>query len=766
MIRYRLEEDLILELLNHQPETVIFYMPVYENLQAGKVINFEIAYCNREAERANGFTTGTLTGKTLVELTRNDSNLFKTLFGQIMQVFGTGEKTETTYFHPIFHRHFNVIRSRVKGGVLSIARDVTEQVNDREEKDRQTALNNSILDSSINGFFAAEAIRNEAGAVVDLKIVRINKAFTRMVSMTEEQVVGKRYLDVFPSGAAQGTFRMNVEVIETGRPLRKEIRYKGETMDAWYDVSITKLGDGIIVNFTDITESRKQKEAIETFAGYLQRVINASQTSIMMLTPVYDTSGYPADFRFTLVNQAYASFKQLPVSEINGHLASQIFPQPLQPLIFENYRDTILTGKENRFHLHCVINNEEIWVYVNTVKVDNDLLVTFNNYSDIKRLQQQIEKTAERLNAVFQASQAGLFSLKPIMDEQGNITDFRFVIVNPAVASYVGQKPEDLVGDLGSKWFPAYISSGIFDMYRQTYLTGQTLRKDVHFTQDNLDLYLDVMSTKMEDEVLVTLNDFTLLKNLQLQLEQKISELQRSNRSLEDFAYAASHDLKEPLRKINFFSERLKSQLEAALTEETARTFQRLETATERMRMLVDDLLAYSQASAKPRLSEKVNLNDVLAQVLTDLELEITEKQVRVNSNELPVITGNPSQLQQLFQNLVGNAIKYSREGVVPHVNITAKAVGRRAIYEKFAPPEMRSAYYQITVEDNGIGFEQENAERIFQVFQRLHGNAEYKGTGVGLAIARKVAEHHNGFIEAFGEPGKGARFEVYLPAD
>jgi light-regulated signal transduction histidine kinase (bacteriophytochrome) len=241
-------------------------------------------------------------------------------------------------------------------------------------------------------------------------------------------------------------------------------------------------------------------------------------------------------------------------------------------------------------------------------------------------------------------------------------------------------------------------------------------------------------------------------------------ELQRSNQNLEEFAYAASHDLKEPMRKIQLFSDRLKNNLEQKLSAEERNFFDRILHATQRMNTLIDDLLMYSHVSRGAVLEEKVDLNQKVKAVLEDLELEVAEKKAEVTVDSLPVIKGHRRQLQQLFQNLIGNAIKYTRPEVPPRVHISSRLV--KGAEEPHIPAEKKNEpFYLIEVRDNGIGFDPEDAERIFNVFTRLHGNAEYKGTGVGLSIVRKVVENHGGLIWAESKQGEGSTFKVLLPA-
>jgi PAS domain S-box-containing protein len=249
------------------------------------------------------------------------------------------------------------------------------------------------------------------------------------------------------------------------------------------------------------------------------------------------------------------------------------------------------------------------------------------------------------------------------------------------------------------------------------------------------------------------------------ELEKANEELRRSNQNLEEFAYAASHDMKEPIRKIHFFADRLKERLSSKLEEEDRRYFERLEMGSKRMSSLIDDLLLYSHVSRGVRLDETVDLNQTLAFVLDDLELHMEEKCARIEVGPLPTIKGQQRQLQQLFENLLANALKYSKPEMAPEVTITSGLVNGKEMAVHHSGIERERCYHLIEVKDNGIGFNQEDADRIFNVFTRLHGNSEYKGTGVGLSIARKVVQNHGGYIWAESTPGEGAIFKILLPA-
>lgn len=228
------------------------------------------------------------------------------------------------------------------------------------------------------------------------------------------------------------------------------------------------------------------------------------------------------------------------------------------------------------------------------------------------------------------------------------------------------------------------------------------------------------------------------------------AELQRSNQELQDFAYVASHDLQEPLRKIQAFGGILESEYSDQLAD-GAEYLKRMHAAATRMSQLIDDLLVFSRVTTKPPVPTKVNLDEIVGDVLSDLENRISETKGEVRVGKLPNIQADPTHMRQLFQNLIANALKFNREGVPPVVVVESKLRKKDNLYE-------------ITISDNGIGFDEKYAERIFGVFQRLHGRGSYEGTGIGLAVCRKIVERYGGTITAEGHTGEGAKFTIKFP--
>ncbi|CCH01681.1 PAS/PAC sensor signal transduction histidine kinase [Fibrella aestuarina BUZ 2] len=271
-----------------------------------------------------------------------------------------------------------------------------------------------------------------------------------------------------------------------------------------------------------------------------------------------------------------------------------------------------------------------------------------------------------------------------------------------------------------------------------------------------------------------TAQDVTEQRRIQQALERQVQErtqllqalvrdLERSNANLQQFAYVASHDLQEPLRKIRSFGNLLIDQFGDQLGD-GADLLSRMQAAASRMSVLIQDLLTFSRISTRQETATAVELSQTIHTALADLELRIQETEAVVDVDQLPTVQGDASQLGQLFQNLLSNALKFNVPNQRPHIQVRSQTVAADLLPADVRPTRPASAYYRIDVTDNGIGFEAKYTDRIFQVFQRLHGRGQYEGTGIGLAICEKVAANHGGAITATSQPNQGATFSVYLP--
>jgi signal transduction histidine kinase len=289
------------------------------------------------------------------------------------------------------------------------------------------------------------------------------------------------------------------------------------------------------------------------------------------------------------------------------------------------------------------------------------------------------------------------------------------------------------------------------DLYRKTH---QLMQQERNLIAANSSLETEIEERRTSEEKVRMLN---------FQLLQNNDELKSINEELDRFAYVASHDLQEPLRKIMVFSDVVSMKLQGKVDADVQNSLNKIVRASERMQKLINDLLKFSRHSNTIDDFKEVNLNDLLAEVLSDMEADISKKEAVVRVDKLPVIQAIPSQLRQLFQNLIGNALKFSRNGIIPVIRIESQLIENMEVTDNNGFSSSKT-FQRILVHDNGIGFDAKYAEDIFVVFKRLHSYHEFEGSGIGLSICKKIVDKHKGTIAAEGKLNEGATFIITLP--
>jgi len=348
------------------------------------------------------------------------------------------------------------------------------------------------------------------------------------------------------------------------------------------------------------------------------------------------------------------------------------------------------------------------------------------------------------------------------IDDRGIITLF-----NPAASKLFGYSSDEVIGKNVSMLMPEPDSAkhdGYIHNYQSTGI-GKIIGIGREVTAMRKDgwqfpITLSVSEVKLDNQTIYTgiVHDITEQKIIEEQLRRHAAALERSNSDLQDFAYVSSHDLQEPLRKIQSFGDRLLSKERENLSETGKDYLDRILNAASRMQRLIDDLLSFSRVTTKAKPFIQVDLNEILKEVLSDIEVSIEKSGAIIDAEKLPVIQGEPTQMRQLFQNLISNALKFRKDGVKPIIKIYSKNIQRRDHLTSTPGDQSIELYF----EDNGIGFSEKYLDKIFNIFQRLEGQ-KYEGSGVGLAICRKIATHHGGTITAKSTLGEGATFIVTL---
>lgn len=769
MIKTQEDSLIFSEFFDVLPQAIIWLQPVY-SFDNSTIIDFRCMYSNTAGLQYFSTTRERLIDSFISDFPNITSEMRQALLKELPGVYATGIPSETEVYNPILNKHGKYCRIKFKGGLLTTIQDTTDETSaiidlkqKTKELEHQEGVTERILNASQSGVFLLKALYKSNGDLSDFIIKRVNPAFSKLLNLPAETVINQSFLSIFPYTIDNGIFEQHCRVHNSGLAESNEFKYLFNNIDAWFLISTVKLDDGVLVTVNDITESKKISEQIETQKNLLDNLLENSSNGITVSQVFRDENGKVIDAQTILANEAAIKHSGLSRETLLSKTAFEIDPSFFNSLFYLNWSQTLETGISTRTEYFLELTGK--WIEISSSKMDKDhLIAIFTDITSTKEAQLAIERSADQLQTIINKTQSGIFTIAAVKDSQGVVVDFTFDIVNRAVASYKNLAPANLTGQPVSNYFTSYKKNGLFDFFYSTLETGEINRFDFHYNDDGIDAWLDMMCTPTDNKILVTFTDYTPVKQLQLKLEKSVQELKLSNTNLEEFAYIASHDLQEPLRKIQTFSDKLKKDLDTVLTAENTNLFERIKSATVRMRSLIDDVLSYSRISSKTTGYKQVELDKLIKHILQDFETTLTETKAVVVTNSLPIVMGDESQLMQMFQNIFGNALKYRKAGTVPEISIKCTTIDdSNTIFidnEKYR----RGNYYLIEISDNGIGFEQEYAEKIFHVFQRLHGRAEYQGTGIGLSIVQKVITNHGGYILAKGEPGNGATFSIMFP--
>ena len=498
-------------------------------------------------------------------------------------------------------------------------------------------------------------------------------------------------------------------------------------------------------------------------ADLLQTIVENGKVGMTLFDIIRDESGTIVDFEYVFANSVNAAHTSRTVAEMNGNRLLRLFPGIVDTPYFSTIVEAASAGESRQVVVPYFADGIEGWYDVTFVGMGNRVLFTGVDITPFKQAELEQQRQAVFLTQLIDTSMSGIAVYKSIRDERNQIIDFQPVLFNPAAAAIMRETGDSLYGKTLRQRFSDAVYPGLFGQMVQMTEDGLSVRNEFYYV--NVDEWLDVLGTRLDDGLLMLLNDITEQHHRRRLLEQTNLELQRSNDNLQQFAYVASHDLQEPLRKIRSFGDMLMGQYGPVLGNDGADMVGRMQSAAGRMSTLIIDLLAYSRISTHRDPFLPLSLATLLAEVCDDLSLVISEAQAEVQMDALPDILGDVGQLRQLFQNLLSNALKFRRPDQPPVVRITSQYVLAHELPADLVPaPGDAPRFLEIAVTDNGIGFDRKYRNQIFQVFQRLHTKTQYTGTGVGLAICRKVVENHGGAIGVISQVGKGTTFQVYLP--
>ena len=492
------------------------------------------------------------------------------------------------------------------------------------------------------------------------------------------------------------------------------------------------------------------KDSFSYSSSLIEIILDNTDDGVILFDGLRNEEGDIIDLQYLFLNRSAAQILGKDRDQLIGMSLLQVFPSHENAGLYKAYCKVLETGESFHTEIHYDHDGFDNWFRISAIKMEGKLLVNFNDITGYKEMIAQKTRNENLYRTLIRSL--------PHADVALIDKDLRPILVegNPFRALGLEQKVEE--GTALAEAITPEALARLQPIFKDC-LDGKVRRLEMenfgHLFRMNFQPVRD--ENGVINRLLMVSEDISIFKVTQNELRNKIYDLESANQGLEQFAYVASHDLQEPLRKIRAFGDRLQTKYREQL-DDTARDYiDRMQNASQRMQRLIDDLLKYSRVGRMQEDKEDLDMNQLMDNVLDLLDEKIKEEQVSIKVEKLPKIEAYSDLMEQLFLNLISNAIKFRKEDTPPQIHIWAEA-------EKDNSAITPQSFIRFYVKDNGIGFEKKYLDRIFDIFQRLHGRNQYPGTGIGLAICRKIVETHGGEIYAESETGKGATFIVKLP--
>ncbi|WP_147677832.1 ATP-binding protein [Algibacter pacificus] len=561
-----------------------------------------------------------------------------------------------------------------------------------------------------------------------------------------------------------------ISMINNKEALLKERKatYKTETFLTPFFSLFLVVFALIVFIIAFIKINNDSKKLLNTQA-FIDKIISNSNNIITYLEPVKDADNKIIDFRIDYANNKISEQAGKTIEQVIGKNISEIFPTLFTNGVFEIYVKCVTTGEPQHYQKEYHFNNKNQWFSSTTSKLATGVIITTVDVTKERKSKEDLSK----LNSYF-------FEKNTILNNAETLAKIGsyswYVTTNTIELSenfykLLGFAPNEFESNFEN--FKNFIHPD--DLVKYQTKNSQALKnkhfKDFIYRVINKEGKVRYWRTTGEfiiengnEKIVGIVQDVTESIKTDIKLRKKNKALKRSNAELESFNRVVSHDLQEPLRKIQMFISILSEAEADYLSNQNRVYFDKIDNAASRMQLLIKNLLSYSRIDSTHENFETIDLNKKLEKVEDNLSARILETNLKIIKKNLPTIQGIPFQMEQLFNNLLSNAIKYRDLNKDSKILIDASIVHK----DQIPLPDKKTSknYHKIVVSDNGIGFDQENAKKIFDIFERLHQKSAYSGTGVGLAICKKIVENHHGFIYATGEHQKGAIFYIYLPID
>ncbi len=612
-----------------------------------------------------------------------------------------------------------------------------------------------------------------------------NETYLQIVDRSESDFIGMPLFDSLP------------EVREAAEPLLTAVLITGVPYQATeFPILLNRYGKKELTYFNFVYQALKEDDGtisrVIVIATEVTSMVQARHTleeserqfrKLVMQSPMAIAIFRGRDLVIELANpRMMHNLWHLQESDVLGRKLVDVFPELKDQKYPELLRQVlesgqILTGNES---LAFVQSGDEFhryyidFEYAPLMDVNDQVsgvMATVNNITE----QVEARKRLEESEASFRLLADSMPQFVWSGDREGNITYF-----NQSVYQFSGLSPEQIAQQGWTQIVHPQDRDANLRAWLHAIRTGRDFSFEHRFrrhdgsyrwqlsravplkdAEGTIQMWVGT-STDIHDQKEFTNELEKVVQERTGELKQKNADLEKMNKELQAFTYISSHDLQEPLRKIQMFASRIVSKEYQNLSETGKEYFNRMNDSASRMQLLIDDLLAYSRTTTSERKFEDTPLTDILEAVKLDLREEFEQKKAVIEAQPLGIVKIIPFQFHQLFYNLISNSLKFSRPDTPPCISISCALVAGHSCQNQPLDPAV--SYHHIRFVDNGIGFDQKYGERIFEVFQRLNGKNEYSGTGIGLAIVKKIVENHDGFIQATGRTNAGATFDIYLP--
>ena len=534
---------------------------------------------------------------------------------------------------------------------------------------------------------------------------------------------------------------------------------------------------GMVTDITDqknFTAELEQKVLERTYElkqsrAFLQSVLNTTKNLIASYEAIYDKDKRISDFKIVYCNDKMFDYTNMKQEEVIGRTCKEVFPSIFENGVFERLEKCVITGEPDRYEVKSIKNIEPIWFEASIIRLNNNgVTVTATNITEEKNADLKLENLNKQL-----AFQNELFRHAEESSGQGNYSwnlDTAESTYSDNFFKLLGYEPGEvktLKDHFNNHIHPDDLENVMKQIQKIVESQEMNEWEFRMITKSGQSFYTKstgmIIKTSGERLLVGTIQDISKEKEASLLLERMNINLERQNEELASFSYIASHDLQEPLRKIMTFSSRLQDKYKTHLPEEAQSYLNKIEESARRMSKLILDLLEYSRLLNEENLFIKTDLKEIVKNVLSDFELVIEQKKAVIQYEKMLAIEAIPLHINQLFCNLLSNSLKFSKTDVAPQINISSQLLTQEDI-KKYPNLNMQLSYCEIMIKDNGIGFEQKYDQQIFVIFQRLNRRDEYDGTGIGLAICKKIVDNHHGIIFVESNLNEGSTFHIILP--